>query len=137
MLENYPFIKIMLIIIALMVAVLVMTVIGNMIGNYRRRRKNIEDIADPLMSMARQKLQEYSAEQAKDAPEKTEQARVVAKRTYVWGQHAHTVYYATFELNDRSRTELTMEGSDYGMLAEGDEGTLTFRGKSFVRFDRR
>ena len=139
MLENYPFIKIMLIIIALMIAVLFMTVIGIMIGTYRKRKKMSDSLITPMFGMAEEKLREVQAQKQADdaAEEETVSAKVVAKRTNVWGQHARTVYYATFENSARERTELMLSGKDYGMIAEGDEGTLTHRGSQFVRFERR
>lgn len=70
----------------------------------------------------------------------TLQARVVAKRTKVWGgsgeSSSSTSYYVTFEAEDGTRQELPVNGRTYGMLAEGDVGALTHQGtryKGFVR----
>lgn len=71
-----------------------------------------------------------------DAPTLSVPAKVVAKRTAVWGEHAHTSYYATFEFQSGDRAELSMHGTDYGMLAEGDYGTLTYKGPQFISFVR-
>ena len=67
-------------------------------------------------------------------------ARVVAKRTEVShhqhpnngdmsGSHGYsttssTSYYVTFEVDSGDRIEFSMSGSEYGMLIEGDAGTL-------------
>lgn len=63
-------------------------------------------------------------------------AKVVGRRTRVIGEHAHTYYYVTFEVESGDRMELEMEGSDYGMLTEGDSGILTFQGSRFKGFHR-
>ena len=78
------------------------------------------------------------------------EARVVAKRTEVRLRRHHsadgigldrmssaTRYYVTFELQRSSRMELRVPDADYGMLAEGDEGVLTFQGTRFLGFGRR
>jgi hypothetical protein len=67
-------------------------------------------------------------------------SKVVAKRTEVWGgsgdSSASTRYYVTFEFDDRSRLELQLKGSQYGLLAEGDRGTLKYQGTRFLDFAR-
>lgn len=64
-------------------------------------------------------------------------AVVTAKRMDVFGGERTSVrYYATFELEDGSRKELSLSGSDYGSLAEGDRGTLKFAGGRFRAFLR-
>lgn len=69
------------------------------------------------------------------------EARVVAKRADVSGgmgdTAAHTWHYATFEVESGDRMELSVSGEQYGMLAEGDMGRLTFQGTRFVDFLRR
>uniref|UniRef100_UPI003561C6E9 DUF2500 domain-containing protein n=1 Tax=Lutispora sp. TaxID=2828727 RepID=UPI003561C6E9 len=56
-------------------------------------------------------------------------ARIITKRTHVWGGHgnssAHTRYYLTFEDENGERTEFSVSGSFYSMHAEGDTGMLT------------
>ncbi|RKP56847.1 DUF2500 domain-containing protein [Cohnella endophytica] len=65
---------------------------------------------------------------------------VVDKRTEVWGgsgdSSATTNYYVTFEMDDRSRIELPVHGKQYGMLASGDQGALTYQGTRFKEFKR-
>ena len=71
-----------------------------------------------------------------NSPQLTVPARVATKRTDVWGDHAHTSYYATFEFESGDRTELSLTGEQFGMLAEGDSGRLTFKGPQFLSFER-
>lgn len=80
------------------------------------------------------------------SPILTQHAKVVAKRTKVSHHHStsnnnmhhssHTYYYATFETDAGQRIELIMSGRDYGMLAEGDLGELTYQGEWFKQFKR-
>ena len=79
-------------------------------------------------------------------------AKVVAKRTKVShyehanngdmsGSHGYTTtsstsYYVTFEVDSGDRMEFSMSGSDYGMLIEGDVGTLNFQGTRYLGFER-
>ena len=69
------------------------------------------------------------------SPRLTVQARVVAKRAQVW--NPYTDYYATFEVGSGDRMELSLDGEDFGLLAEGDSGELTFQGGKFLSFERR
>ncbi|MDY2770099.1 MAG: DUF2500 domain-containing protein [Eubacteriales bacterium] len=69
------------------------------------------------------------------SPRLTVQARVVAKRAQVWNHY--TYYYATFEVESGDRMELSLDGEDFGLLAEGDSGELTFHGGRFLSFERR
>ena len=48
-----------------------------------------------------------------------------------------THYYVTFQVESGDRFELGVNGSDYGMLVEGDEGMLTFQGTRFLSFERK
>ena len=64
-------------------------------------------------------------------------AVVAAKRMDVFGGERTSVrYYATFELEDGTRRELSLEGAQYGGLAEGDRGMLRLAGGRFAGFDR-
>ena len=67
------------------------------------------------------------------SPRLTVPATVVAKRTEVSRHHTDntmmhtfTTYYATFQVESGDRMELEVDGSDYGMLVEGDIGKLMF-----------
>ena len=81
------------------------------------------------------------------SPRLTVGALVTAKRTNV-SHHRHsgadgvghtassTTYYATFEVKSGDRMELQLSGQDYGLLAEGDRGYLTFQGSRYLGFER-
>lgn len=82
-----------------------------------------------------------------NSPRLTVPAKVVSKRTSVSRGHHHGVnghmhttsstwYYATFEVESGDRMELALSGSEYGMLAEGDTGKLTFQGTRYLSFER-
>jgi hypothetical protein len=49
---------------------------------------------------------------------------------------SYTSYYATFEVESGDRMELRLEASEYGLLAEGDTGRLTFQGTRYQGFER-
>ena len=77
------------------------------------------------------------------SPRLTVSAEVVTKRTQV--SHSHhqdsmlytsTSYYATFQVESGDRMEFSVSGSEYGMLAEGDQGSLTFQGTRYLGFER-
>ena len=70
------------------------------------------------------------------SPRLTTYAQVVTKRTEVWGDHANTTYYVTFEVDSGDRMELKVTGEEFGMLVEGDAGTLAFQGSRYHGFRR-
>ena len=47
-----------------------------------------------------------------------------------------TSYYATFQVESGDRMELSVTGTEYGLLAEGDRGKLTFQGTRYLGFER-
>lgn len=47
-----------------------------------------------------------------------------------------TQYYVTFQVESGDRMELSVSDREYGMLAEGDAGKLTFQGTRYLSFDR-
>jgi len=47
-----------------------------------------------------------------------------------------TWYYATFQVESGDRIELSVSGKEYGMLAQGDTGRLTFQGTRYLNFQR-
>lgn len=70
-------------------------------------------------------------------------AEIVTKRISVShnghanGTHvSHTWYYVTFQVESGDRMELSVSGQEYGMLAEGDRGRLTFQGTRYLGFER-
>ena len=83
-----------------------------------------------------------------NSPRLTVHATVVSKRQNTSVHHHHydntamhtstsTSYYATFQFDSGDRLELHVSGPDYGLLAEGDTGDLTFQGTRYLGFDRR
>lgn len=86
------------------------------------------------------------------SPRLTVDARVVAKRIDVThhnhanagdptGAHGSytttsTSYYITFEVESGDRIELCVDGREYGMIAEGDTGRLSFQGTRYLGFER-
>lgn len=48
----------------------------------------------------------------------------------------YTRYYVTFEFESGDRLELMVDGSEYGLLAEGDNGMLSFQGTRYLGFVR-
>lgn len=87
-----------------------------------------------------------------NSPRLTVSARIVAKRQNtthnnqpnagdISGAHGfHTIsstsYYVTFQVDSGDRMELSVSGSEYSVLAEGDKGQLTFQGTRYLTFDR-
>ena len=84
--------------------------------------------------------------QNNQSPRLTVDAAVAAKRTETGAYHTgtgasahlhhYTRYYVTFQVESGDRMELPVEGSDYGMLVEGDRGKLTFQGTRYLGFAR-
>lgn len=74
------------------------------------------------------------------SPRLTVPAKVVAKRGHVshsHNTHTHsTSYYVTFEFESGDRAELHVPATEYGMLVEGDLGSLTFQGTRYLGFER-
>ena len=74
-------------------------------------------------------------------------ATVRSRRTQVDSHHHHnqngfdnvhynTTYFVTFEFASGDRTEFSVSGQEYGMLCEGDRGTLHFQGTRYLGFTR-
>jgi len=42
----------------------------------------------------------------------------------------------TFQFDSGDRMELKMQGHEYGLLIEGDQGKLTFQGTRYLGFER-
>ena len=82
------------------------------------------------------------------SPRLTVEALVVAKRQSLcrqphpaagdYGRNGgySTNYYATFQVESGDRMELSLPGREYGLLAEGDRGRLSFQGSRFLGFER-
>ena len=84
-----------------------------------------------------------------ESPRLSIEAIVKSKRTNVTGNihpnhhhniHSHsssTTYFVTFEFESGDRLEFHVSGKEYGILAEGDIGTLTFQGTRYLDFIRK
>ena len=48
----------------------------------------------------------------------------------------NTMYYVIFQMERGDRMEFQVSGIEYGMLAEGDTGELTFQGTRYLAFER-
>lgn len=87
------------------------------------------------------------------ATQETVDARVVAKRMKVSGHggtmaarnvstmntihsSTYTQYFVTFELENGRRVELGVKDAEYGLLAEGDQGRLSYQGTRYLGFER-
>lgn len=81
------------------------------------------------------------------SPRLTVPAVIVSRRTHVSRHHHHagsgidhpthsTSYYVTFQVESGDRMELHVTGQEYGLLAEGDRGDLTFQGTRYLGFRR-
>ncbi len=84
-----------------------------------------------------------------NSPVLTVEAHVVTKRTDVSHYHhantmnntmdmghSTTYYYVTFEVASGDRMEFHVESTEFGLLAEGDAGQLTFQGTRYLGFTR-
>lgn len=79
-----------------------------------------------------------------NSPRLTVTAKIVAKRTKVFHNQqsdgfsttTSTSYYVTFEVKSGDRMELSVAGKEYGQMAEGDVGELSFQGTRFLGFER-
>ncbi|KAA9006643.1 DUF2500 domain-containing protein [Paenibacillus spiritus] len=77
-------------------------------------------------------------------PQQTVPARIVGKRSEIRprfreeGEPARTQmqYYLTFELEDGTRKEFIVGGTDYGAAVEQDRGSLRYRGTRYLGFER-
>ncbi len=83
------------------------------------------------------------------SPLLTVHAKVVTKRADVTHHHhanannngmshttSSTIYFVTFQVDSGDRMELVVPDGEYGMLVEGDEGSLTFQGTRYKAFAR-
>lgn len=100
------------------------TIVGTLVSKAKRERKNDQ------------------------SPRLTAEAKVVSKRMQV-GENRHhhanddmmhsynySKYFVTFEFESGDRVEMPVDGSEYGLLVEGDAGKLTFQGTRYLGFQR-
>lgn len=109
---------------ALIFIIIVILIIGNIFSGLRQWKEN------------------------ENSPRLSVPAIVKVKRTSVTrhnhhhhdnNHHSHstsTKYFITFEFESGDRSEFHVSGKEYGMLAEGDIGTLTFQGTRYIDFTR-
>lgn len=83
-----------------------------------------------------------------NSPRLTVHAIVISKRTHIAHHHhgnhngmsSHggytTKYFVAFQVDSGDRMELQMDGNEYGILVEGDNGYLTFQGTRYLGFQR-
>ena len=87
--------------------------------------------------------------QNNDSPVLTVDAKVVTKRSDVSYRHhnnmsnntmnmgySSTYYYVTFEVASGDRMEFQVADTEYGMVTEGDKGSLTFQGTQYLSYVR-
>lgn len=110
--------------IALIFIIIVISIIGMLFSSFKQWKEN------------------------ENSPQLTVPAIVKVKRTNVTrhthhhhenNHHSHstsTKYYITFEFESGDRSEFHVSGKEYGMLAEGDIGKLTFQGTRYLDFTR-
>lgn len=89
-----------------------------------------------------------------NSPRETVNARVVTKRMKVTGHgrtmmrgssaamnglgsSVYTRYFVTFETENGRRIELGVKDPEYGVLAEGDQGVLSFQGSRYLGFEQK
>ena len=78
------------------------------------------------------------------SPRLTVPARVVSKQMQLHRHHYGRaepyydtyLYSVTFQVESGDRMELSVSRQQYGMLAEGDYGRLSFQGTRFLSFER-
>lgn len=76
------------------------------------------------------------------SPRLTVDVLITAKRTNVSHSSANshhsssTSYYVTFQVESGDRMEFAVSGADYGKVAEGDRGKLSFQGTRYLGFER-
>lgn len=85
------------------------------------------------------------------APRQSVPASIVSKRAEIThhrhanagdatGAHGYSVssttrYYVTFQIEGGEQMEFSVSGAEYGTLAEGDGGTLSFQGTRYLSFE--
>lgn len=73
------------------------------------------------------------------APQVSAEARVVTKRIETHGGGETMVsqhHFVTFEQSGGERFELEVPASEFGMLVEGDRGTVSMKGTRYLGFSR-
>lgn len=74
---------------------------------------------------------------AKIVAKRAEQRRRSSSSNDHMSDGISTDYYVTFEFESGDRSEFELQGSEYGLLIEGDRGKLTFQGTRYKEFHRK
>ncbi len=90
----------------------------------------IGDVDDLKQEKNREKIME-------NAEEKIDRAKVVSKRQIDKGGSSSAENLITFELDkDGSSIELLTPDDLYGLIFEGDRGTVSYKGRIYCKFQR-
>lgn len=67
------------------------------------------------------------------------QTPVAGDASGVHGYHmvTDTSHFVTFQVESGDRIEFAVSGGEYGQLAEGDQGKLTFQGTRYLGFEQK
>lgn len=68
----------------------------------------------------------------KNSPILSSEAKLISKRDY--HSSSFTYYYGTFEFPSGDRLELELPREKAGLIVEGDQGQLTYKGSRMVDF---
>ncbi|PFG17322.1 uncharacterized protein DUF2500 [Propionicimonas paludicola] len=74
-----------------------------------------------------------------NSPERSAEASVLSKRVEVSAIERgkpEQRHFATFQFPSGERVEFELTGHQFGLLAEADQGTLTWKGPRYVGFTR-
>lgn len=116
---------ILFIVVFLLVLGVIAAIVTRSIGERRKNNNSPRLVVDAEVVTKRKDVSHSSVPVAGDA-------------TGAHGFHStsSTTYYATFEVRGGDRLELSVGGSEYGQLVEGDRGELTFQGTRYIGFSR-
>ena len=107
-------------------AVLLIGVIGRSLYVWMRNNRAPQEAADARITAKRMKVSGHGGTMMAN--------RVSAMHTI--HSSTYTDYFVTFELENGRRLELGVKDADYGMLAEGDRGRLSWQGTRYLGFER-
>lgn len=103
---------------------IISTIVGSLVSGAKRKHKNDQS---PRVTA-----------DAKLFPNGCRSARTVraAETNDMMRSYTYSKYFVTFEFESGDRLELPVDGSDYGLLVEGDTGKLSFQGTRYLGFQR-
>ena len=116
---------ILFIIVFILIAAVILVLLVRGIGQWRRNN------ASPRLTVDARVVSRRSDTHVSNTPVAGD-----ATGAHGFSTSSHTVYYATFEVESGDRMEFSVPQSEYGYLAEGDFGRLTFQGTRFIGFQR-